>query len=320
LTISRTQAVANSGTGSAVLTITAPTAGNLLIVGIGNTGAKTAIVTPTGYTAVDPGYDNAGANPAVKMFYRIADGTEGTSLTCTGSAGGKVRAALAEYNSTNGAFSAPSDQSNGAGVASGASIASGSITPTGTEFVAVVVLNLATTAVTVGPSFTNSFTSRATADSGRVALADQIVTGGSGSYSTTASWTATTNSGAAIAIANFKEPAAGGGGQSRSPSSLGSASAFGAVTAVPGGVSAAPSGLGSAGAFGVVTVNGSSISVPVSALASAAAFGSITPVPGGTVIAVPSLGSAGAFGALSPAGGTPPPVSGSIRRWRYRRT
>jgi hypothetical protein len=105
----------------------------------------------------------------------------------------------------------------------------------------------------------------------------------------------------------------GGGGSSPQTvgvTGLGSAEAFGSVTAAPGGVTVAVPGLTSAADLGTVTAVPGGVSVAVTGLGSAEAFGTPTVAPGGTTIAVPGLDTAADFGAVSAGGGTNVAVPG----------
>lgn len=85
MTATRVQSVNNdSATNSVTITITTPTAGNLLIAGFNAAaGDQSTMAGPAGFTrAVITDSITSGASA---IFWRIADGTEGTSLTFSGS-------------------------------------------------------------------------------------------------------------------------------------------------------------------------------------------------------------------------------------------
>jgi hypothetical protein len=215
MSLSIVQAVANTGTATASLTIATPSAGNLLFLALEAQADSLGTLpsTITGWTAIGSGFQNTASGPSLRIYYRVADGTESTTQTFskTGSATA-FQASITEVHSTNGAFTGAELDQVGPGSAgtSGLSLVSDSLTPTGASFIAFAVLGISGASHT-GTAFTNSFAIQATANSERHVVATRIVTGGSGSYSTTASWTgATTRS--AMLVVDFLEPAAGGGG------------------------------------------------------------------------------------------------------------
>lgn len=93
-------------TTSATLTITAPGAGNLLTLQIfSGAGNQTALAAPTGWsTAVRTTSTAVGV---AAIFYRIANGTEGTSLVVSGSASSTTNTVyFQEWSSNSGAWAA----------------------------------------------------------------------------------------------------------------------------------------------------------------------------------------------------------------------
>lgn len=216
MAISLVQHHSATGTTSAAITISTPTAGNLLVVGICSLGNGNTPATPSGYTAIGSVVSAGTAGIMnLRLFYRIADGTEGTSLTVSESGSGSaVDGFFFEYHSTNGSFSSPLDQnaSNSmVGNGTQTTLGSGTITPTVANFVAVVLADGAFASETNPMAMSNSFVVEETQRGNRGGMGDLIVSGGSGSYSSTTTWSPTalaSNNGACAAIANFAEPGA----------------------------------------------------------------------------------------------------------------
>jgi hypothetical protein len=197
-----------SGTVAAGTTITFtianPAPGDLLII-TATCISSSKFNTPAGFSIADQ--INMGTVDSSIIYYKVATGTEGTSLvyTFTSTTGS---AHFAQYHSNNGPFSAsPLDQINHAtGAISATSLSPGSITPTVANYVVVSVLGTASSTVTAPAA--SGMTIEETQRGSRDMMADVIVANGSGSFSTTWSWTASTNNGSAAVIANFKEPGA----------------------------------------------------------------------------------------------------------------
>lgn len=222
MSLSLAQHASGTGTASATATIATPTPGDLLIVSIEVLGNVANITPPTGYTLVDTA--NLTTVDGCRMYYRIADGTESTSCTATCTAASAISIEFAEYASTNGAFQAGCLDQHAATTNTGAaSLASGSITPTTANFVLASCLGTRST-TTTGMAVSNGLTIEEQQRGTRDDYADLLVSGGSGAYSTTWSWTAGTNLGAACIIANFTEPAAPSG---ITPTGIASGEAFG---------------------------------------------------------------------------------------------
>src|SRR6476619_4690778 len=127
MSLSLVQQSGGNGTTSASATTSTPTSGNLLVACVDTIGNVANITGPSGYTVVDTA--NNGTTNGCKMYYRIADGTEGTSCSCTVTSATSCSITFAEYHSTNGAFVSPLDKHSPTTNTSGTSLASASITP-----------------------------------------------------------------------------------------------------------------------------------------------------------------------------------------------
>lgn len=155
---------------------------------------------------------------------------------------------------------------------------------------------------------------------------DYKIVSSTGTYKVDGTWVGLTPSAWASIVVTYKEAASGGSPQNVSVTGLGSASAFGSVTAIPGNRNVGVSALASAASFGTPTIAVGGVTVTPDSLASASALGGVSTLPGGVTVSVTGLGSAAAFGTpgataggliVQPAGlgsaaafGSPTPVPG----------
>lgn len=179
-----------------------PTAGNLLVACVDVRGTASAPTIP-GWSVAAIG--NGTTSVALTILYKVADGSESTTVTATRASATAMAIAISEYS---GLSASPLDA---AITSSGTSVATLAIGPTATLAQAD---ELAIAAVGLGGTFsaeswTNSFNNRASVSAANAALitADQIVAATT-ALSTTASWT--TNRSINGAIATFKGAAPGG--------------------------------------------------------------------------------------------------------------
>ena len=89
--------------GAIAITLAAPvTAGNLLIAMICHRSSSAAITGPAGWTAMTQLSTNGFNGGDARFFYKVSDGTEGTSFTFTSTAGARRRYYIAELSGPTG--------------------------------------------------------------------------------------------------------------------------------------------------------------------------------------------------------------------------
>lgn len=189
------QNLSGNATTTETITTLTPIPGNLLICTVGVVN-NSAITTPTGYSvAVN---EVQGTTAQGTIFYRVADGSEGTSLAVT--ATGDVRVVFLEVD--NMAVISPLDQNNKVGSTTVTTLASAAITPTVTSSLSIIMYAI-TSASNTWSSWTNGYATANNANANRNMTGYKIITAGAGvSTSTTGTWTATGVT--ASATANFK--------------------------------------------------------------------------------------------------------------------
>ena len=130
------QASNSSSTGSVAVTITTPTAGHLLVLGAAANASASAVsfTAPSGWSTL---YADAAFTFrwGVALFYKIADGTEGPTVTVTSS--GTAMDAIYEEVSGN-AGTSPGDQSGHATGATPVALATGGATAQANEIAFVI--------------------------------------------------------------------------------------------------------------------------------------------------------------------------------------
>jgi hypothetical protein len=264
VSLSLAQHSSGNGSTSASATITTPTVGNLIVIAIDVVGNVANISPPSGYTLT--GTANNTTVNGCKMYARVADGTEGTSVSASCSGASNTSITYAEYHSTNGVFTtAAADKTGSTTNTSGTSLASSSITPTKPAFVLASCFR-STSSTLTSLAVTNSLTIEEQQRGSRDDYADLLVSGGSGAYTTTWSWSASSNTGAGCIIAAFLEPP----------------------------IVATPSGLTTSQSFGSITIK-TAITTAMSGLATSQSLGSPAIVPGAVICTVVGLGSGQGF-------------------------
>lgn len=200
-----------TGTGSNVTTVSAvyaatPTANNLLIAVYGDSdGNNGGPVTITGWTSAISTQGSSGTDAWI--FFKVATGAESTTVTAT-NANTPFTSNIAIFEYSGLATSSVLDKT-----AVGSSGIGATSTPTGTTATTTLANELLIAGVVVsgvaatGPSWSNSFTVRATTTNatGPLFTSDRIVSA-TGAYTTTVTYTGSGTGGAGV-IATFKAAA-----------------------------------------------------------------------------------------------------------------
>lgn len=183
------------------------TAGNLLICWATCGGVATLPTPPTGWST---GVQQAGTSCSASVFYKIAVGTEGTTVTVPSVAGGTLKAQLAEY--TGAVLSSPADQSGGAAgttspivaTAGGADAAAGNLVVAASH-----AFYSAAATKTLGDTLNNGATAissanNATSTANHYSFCYGVTTGNGGADSESFAYTTASITGAVSAVCSFK--------------------------------------------------------------------------------------------------------------------
>lgn len=196
-----------SGSSSGSITITAPAAGDLLVLtgGAANNNANGVI---TGVTQANVTWTLAVhslTNMPVGIWYGVAGASAGTSVTVqlAGNLTTTWRANVSEWSGTaSSSVNGPTNSSSGNSTTADA----GSVTPVASRNVLVIALKEATGAVSAGPS--NGFTALSTSGGSNWSAAYLVVATANTSYNT--AWTVSSGTWEAD-IASFYAPAPASG-------------------------------------------------------------------------------------------------------------
>lgn len=172
-----------------------PTVGNTMIAAVyANVGI--GLDSISGWTVINS-MSFSGVAQSIELFARIVQSGDGKTVTCSGATGATVMAInIYEYTGLAATITTDGTNTASSGVTSVTSIASGNISTTNAND--LLLINVGIGGNSAGSQvFTNSFGLRQIAANGRLFDGDQIV-GSTGTYSTTASWSASLRSGILI--------------------------------------------------------------------------------------------------------------------------
>lgn len=169
MTVTNVQLVTNNATGTSVtLTVGATTPGNLLVIChyAGGAVSQASMAGPSGFPTFIQSATTSQSGCA--MYWRVADGTESTSLTCTSVTGTSVYnvATFMEWSAGTAWSATPTDASGMSAPTSGGTSITLSTTAADSQAdcLLIAAYGLAGT-VTIGNTWTDSFTQLATTGS-----------------------------------------------------------------------------------------------------------------------------------------------------------
>lgn len=194
----------NAGTSVSATYAVTPTSGNLLVAIIQDNGAGIS-TTITGW--IQAVTDSSSGTAEAYIFYRIANGTESTTVTANNSGATLMNIAIYEYRGLSTSLVLDKTVSNTGGA--GSSVSTGT-TPTTTASNELLVAGVGVFGVTAtSPSWTNSFNAISTVTLGTnvTFTADRIVSH-TGAYETTLSFTGIANNETAL-LATFRATTSG---------------------------------------------------------------------------------------------------------------
>src|SRR5574337_187068 len=293
-------------------------AGDLLIAKLGYGVTSNTLTWPAGWNAITNGAveETTGGTEGIEVRYRLADGTEGASITVTSSA--QCRSESQSYRITGAADPGTQAPEAANAIGTNSSADSPSLTPTGgakdylwLSFVSASRQATANDFTGAPTNYSNLLTAANTTTGVSLttgASAERQLNAASEDPGAFATGTGLTVAWAAVTLA-IHPPASGGSPQTVNPSGLASESALGSVT-IQTTITVSISGLASEASIGSPTLVPGPVSVAISGLASEAALGSPTLVPGPVTVSITGLASEAAFGSVTVINVTLVPVSG----------